>query len=614
MRKIVFLLWFLAAQINTSAQSPQADSTVNDTTRVAEQLLMQQQQQKIDDMLMSRLRNEMELIAGDNEKKKQLEQQIREIGLRDSARRAEQKNKVAILIRTAQAFPVVLHHDTMFSIYVRLGSFSAAERAAAVTGRIAHLYNDDFFKPDSLHMSKGDDGYDIVYGHDQVIMTITELDALFFDKTPETLGKQYTEAIRDTISKEKRDNSLINWGKRIGFVVLALAGMVLMVSGINRLFRRLSRYLILRKDQYFKGVTLKNYQLFSPAQHLRFSLKSLAVVRFAVILLAFYLSLPVLFSIFPQTEVYTFTLLRWVIDPAKALLGGIFGYLPKLFTILVVYFFTRYAIRGIRFLADEVERGDLKIAGFYSDWAQPTFSIVKFLLYAFMLIIIFPYLPGSGSPAFQGVSVFLGILFSLGSSSAIANIVAGLVITYMRPFRMGDRVKIGDITGDVLEKTLLVTRIRTIKNEEITVPNATVLSSHTTNYTRGAEGHGIIVHTTVTLGYDLPWKKVHEALIAAALRTELIENQPSPFVLQTSLQDFYVAYEVNAYTRAPEKLAIIYSQLHQNIQDCCNEAGIEILSPHYRAMRDGNASTLPEPYLSKENSSPSRSMNQGKAS
>jgi small-conductance mechanosensitive channel len=210
-----------------------------------------------------------------------------------------------------------------------------------------------------------------------------------------------------------------------------------------------------------------------------------------------------------------------------------------------------------------------------------------------MLVIIFPYLPGSDSPAFKGVSVFLGVLLSLGSSSAINNIIAGLVITYMRPFKIGDRIRIGETVGDVIEKSMLVIKVRTIKNEEITVPNSTVLSSNTTNYSAMAEGTGLILHTTVTIGYDVPWRDMHAALLKAADRTELILKEPAPFVLQTSLDDFYVSYQLNAYTRAASQQVQVYSDLHRHILDSCAEAGIEIMSPHYRAMRDGNASTIP---------------------
>ena len=265
----------------------------------------------------------------------------------------------------------------------------------------------------------------------------------------------------------------------------------------------------------------------------------------------------------------------------------------------------KYVIRFVRYIFHEIEAEKLKLSGFHADWAMPTYSIVKFLLYAFMFVLIFPYLPGSDSNIFKGVSVFIGVLFSLGSSSAIANMVAGLVITYMRPFKIGDRIKIGDVTGDVVEKTLLVTRIRTIKNEVITIPNSSVLIGNTTNYSSEAIEKGLIIHTTVTIGYDVPWKDMHQALIDAALRTNLILDEPKPFVLQTSLEDFYVSYQINAYTREAGKQALIYSNLHQNIQDVCNERGIEILSPHYRAARDGNMTTIPADYLPNDYKSPS---------
>jgi len=227
------------------------------------------------------------------------------------------------------------------------------------------------------------------------------------------------------------------------------------------------------------------------------------------------------------------------------------------------------------------------------------------LVFAFMIVVIFPYLPGSDSPIFQGVSVFLGFLFTFGSAGSLSNIIAGLILTYMRLFKMGDRVKIGSISGDVIEKNMLVTRVRTTKNEIISIPNATVMNSHTINYSSDAPEKGLIMHSTITIGYDVPWRKMEAVLIKAALKTPLLLDDPAPFVLQTSLDDFYVSYQINAYTREPNKQATIYSNLHANIQDSCNEAGIEIMSPHYRAARDGNQSTIPEDQLPKDYKTPS---------
>ena len=220
---------------------------------------------------------------------------------------------------------------------------------------------------------------------------------------------------------------------------------------------------------------------------------------------------------------------------------------------------------------------------------------------AFAAIICFPYIPGSGSDAFKGVSIFFGILFSLGSTSAISNIVAGIVITYMRPFKVGDRVEIGNTIGDITEKSLLVTRVRTIKNLDVTIPNSSILGNHIVNFTKNASQEvGVILHTSVTIGYDVPSGKVIRALVTGAKNTPLILEEPEPFVLVKSLDDFYISYEINCHTKSPEKSAVIYSQLHKHIKNELHNAGIEILSPHYSAIRDGNVLTVPPENIPKD--------------
>jgi len=177
-------------------------------------------------------------------------------------------------------------------------------------------------------------------------------------------------------------------------------------------------------------------------------------------------------------------------------------------------------------------------------------------------------------------------------------------MTYTRAFKLGDRVKIGEVTGDIIEKTLLVTRIRTIQNEIISIPNSTVISNHTVNYSSDAPEKGLIIHTTVTIGYDAPWRQVHQLLTDAALETPMVEKEPPPYVYQTSLDDYYVSYRINAFTKEPNRQAAIYSALHANIQDQFNKAGVEIMSPHYKALRDGNATTIPKDYLPEGYSAP----------
>jgi len=318
-----------------------------------------------------------------------------------------------------------------------------------------------------------------------------------------------------------------------------------------------------------------------------------------------YLALPVVFGLFPQSQQLAQTLFQYILDPLKRIGYGLWDFLPNLMTIIVISLVARYALMGISYLKEEIKLGHLKINGFYPDWATPTFQIARVLLIAFTFVVIFPYLPGSDSPVFQGVSVFLGFLFTFGSAGSLSNIVAGIVLTYMRLFHLGDRVRIGDTVGDVVEKNMLVTRIKTIKNELISIPNASVMNSHTINYSAEAKDKGLILHSTVTIGYDVPWREVHQALIHAANKTSLILDQPAPFVLQTSLDDFYIAYQINGYTQHPNQQASIYSELHQNIQDSCIEAGIEILSPHYRALRDGNDLAMPNDAKPNNHSTPS---------
>lgn len=306
-----------------------------------------------------------------------------------------------------------------------------------------------------------------------------------------------------------------------------------------------------------------------------------------------YFYLPTVLQIFPWTRGLSDRLFGYVLDPVKALVVAVTAYIPNLIFIIVVIFVVHHFLRFVHMVFREVQRERVVFPGFHPEWAESTFQILRFLVWAFALVVVFPYLPGAQSDAFKGVSVFIGVLFSIGSSSAVSNVVAGTILTYMRPFRIGDRVKIADSVGDVVERTLLVTRLKTIKNVYITIPNAAVLAGQIVNYTRSENEEGLILHTSVTIGYDAPWRKVHELLVEAAKATPTILAEPAPFVLQTALGDFSVCYEINAYTDDPSVMAGTYSALHANIQDRFNEAGIEIMSPIFEVRRDGPASTIP---------------------
>jgi small-conductance mechanosensitive channel len=392
-------------------------------------------------------------------------------------------------------------------------------------------------------------------------------------------------------------------GGILGIILVTAIGGTL-AKGVNSFFRVMVDKVPGWKGSLIKPVKVKTVEVLSEdriVELLSFGFKTL---RFGALIVIGYFYTTIVFSFFAFSRTWAQTLVNYIVGPLLNVFTAFISFLPQLFFIVVIVFVTRGFVKIIKAMFAEVGRGAISLPGFYAEWAEPTYKIVRFLVFAFAAIMIFPYLPGSDSPAFQGVSVFLGILFSLGSTSAVSNIVSGTVLTYMRPFNKGDRVKIADTTGDVIEKTLLVTRIRTVKNVDITIPNAMVLGSHIINFSSAAKERGLILHTTVTIGYDAPWRQVHDLLTSAAATTSHILKTPPPFVLQTSLDDFYPSYELNAYTDQPNIMAGIYSELHQNIQDKFNEAGVEIMSPHYAAVRDGNQIALPPDYLPKPYAAP----------
>jgi small-conductance mechanosensitive channel len=496
----------------------------------------------------------------------------------------------------------------LFKVYSKLGSFSAKDRADVISIRIENLSDHYSFKSDSLKIAESETTVDLVYG-ESIIMSISENDALWNNSTKAALAKKYQILIGDSVANYLKETNLTTLAKEVGLALVVLIIMGALIVYTRKFFLWTATQIKQQEGKRIHGTKIRNFTLFDANQQVNALLNVNTILKWFFILLLVYIALPILFGIFPWTKDFAGTLFGYILNPLKKIIIGFWNYLPNLITILVIIFVFRYVLKGIRFLKNEIEKGNLELSGFYPDWANPTYQIIRVFVFAFMIVVIFPYLPGSDSRIFQGVSVFLGFLFTFGSAGSLSNIVAGLILTYMRLFKIGDRVKIGEVVGDVIEKSLLVTRIRTIKNEIISIPNSTVMSSHTINYSSDAPEKGLIIHSTVTIGYDVPWKDIHQVLIDAATKTDLVLQQPKPFVLQTSLDDFYVSYEINAYIKEPNKQALIYSMLHQNIQDICNERGIEIMSPHYRAARDGNTSTIPTNYLGKEYKAPSFNVN-----
>jgi small-conductance mechanosensitive channel len=492
--------------------------------------------------------------------------------------------------------PLIFQGKTLLYFQENVRSITPEERAHLVELRLERITGDSSVTLESIGVQEEADVSEIVAG-DHSILPVTDADASAAGRGRSELAQEYAGIVREAIRAAREETGLRSRTQEFVSLFLATAALVLLLLGIDR-----GKRWLLGKLEDWRGTLLRPIKIqgleIVPAERVeKLATGAIRGVGLLIVLLLLYAYFPLVLSFFPETRNLAAGFLGYILDPLRTLGGAFIAYLPSLLFVLVVAVITRYVLKAVRLVFDALGQQVLAFKGFHPEWAQTTYSIVRLMILAFAAVVVFPYLPGSSSPAFQGITIFLGILVSLGSSSAVANVVAGTILTYMRPFKVGDFVRITDTLGTVLEKDLLITRIRTIKNVEITVPNSLVLGSHIVNYSASVGDPHVILHTTVTIGYDAPWRKVHELLIAAAEGTGEILREPKPFVLQTSLDDFYVTYELNAYTDKPHDMAIIYSCLHENIQNRFNEGGVEIMSPHYTQLRDGNKVTIPEPYL-----------------
>lgn len=511
----------------------------------------------------------------------------------DSLKLAKQRLRIDSLRRMTPGIPVIVEGDTLYYLFAKRGGHTPQQRAEMNAAAITELGKRFNLQPDSVYIESSDIVTDLMYGN-KVLSSFTDQDGLWEGCSRDQLAAAKRKVIVDKLKVMKDEHSLWQLGKRILYFILVIVGQFLLFKLTIWLFNKLKARIQRLKDTKLKPISIQDYELLDTQKQVNLLVFLASLLRYAVMLLQLILTVPLLFAIFPQTKDLAYKLFSYIWEPIKSIFLGIVEYIPNLFTIFVIWLAVKYLVRLVRYLASEIQSERLKIGGFYADWAMPTFHIVRFLLYAFMIAMIYPYLPGSKSGVFQGISVFVGLIVSLGSSTVIGNIIAGLVITYMRPFKLGDRIKLNDTTGNVIEKTPLVTRIRTPKNEVVTIPNSFIMSSHTVNFSQSARDYGLIIHSEVSIGYDIPWRKTHQLLIEAALNTPGVVDDPRPFVLETSLQDYYPVYQVNAYIKDANQLAQVYSDLHQNIQDRFNEEGIEIMSPHYIATRDGSETTIPK--------------------
>jgi small-conductance mechanosensitive channel len=502
----------------------------------------------------------------------------------------------SLKVERQPGIPVIVEGDTLFYIHSGQGGLTADRRAENVQKLIIEAGKKGPFKRDTLHIERGHYLTDIMYG-EKVLFSITDRDAESTGVSRSDLAQQYLIPISMKIEEMKKTYGLVQTLKHAGLFILLVAAQALLIWLTNYAFRKLRRKIIRLKQTRLKPIVIRDYEFLNTRRQSIILIFFSKILKWVVVLIQLMFSVPMLFSIFPQTKSIAITLFSYVSGPVIMIFRSIINYIPNLFIITIIYLCIRYTIKGIRYISQEIESEKLKIGGFYPDWAKPTFNIIRFLLYAFMIAMIYQYLPGSQSDIFKGISVFVGLIISLGSTTVIGNIIAGFIITYMRPFKVGDRIKLNDTEGHVIEKTPFVTRLRTPKNEIVTIPNSFIMSSHTTNFSASARKYGLIIHTDVGAGYEVPWQQVHQLLIKAALETPGVQHQPKPFVLETNLANSYSIYQINAYVKNADHLSKIYSDLNQRIHDAFQEAGLELLLPHYYAQRDGNQPAIPPEYV-----------------
>lgn len=456
----------------------------------------------------------------------------------------------------------------------------ARERADAIEARIIAAAEDPEFAIAQLKVAESPEASRIQAG-DRLIMGVLDADAELEQMNRQALAEVQKIVIGEAITRWRADRTPDKIAGGLKALVVATAVFLGSVVVLVLLAGGVRRWMVARLRPRILALHIKALGIL-PGEQLWASMAATArAVRFLLLLLLAYLYAQFALEQFPSTRPVAQQLAGYLLDPLRTMGGQLLEELPSLMFLLVLFVVVRFVLRFLKFWFAAVASGALHVAGFEPQWAEPTYRLVRIGVVAFGLVVAYPYIPGSGSEAFKGLSIFAGVLFSIGSSSFISNYMAGYTLIYRRLFAVGDRVQIDGVVGEVMEVRVQVTRLRTYKNEEVIIPNSTILNSVVKNYTKLAASRGLILHTAVGIGYEVPWRQVEGMLLTAAERTSGVLKDPKPFVLQTGLGDFAVNYEINAYVGGTAEVAQRYDELHANIQDVFNEYGVQIMTPAY---------------------------------
>jgi small-conductance mechanosensitive channel len=475
--------------------------------------------------------------------------------------------------------PVIIDDMTLFSVR-GLQAFRAEQRAGVIEDRIRKVAADRSIPVASLTIVETEHSADIMAG-DKQIVSVYDADAAIDRISRQVLARAFLARLRSSIEKYRQDRSPESLARGAGYSLLVTIGFIAALFVLRKIYRRLYSLLESRYKARIQALHIQSLE-FVRAESIWTAVTGiLRAIHLILALILFYVCFHLVLGFFPWTRLLAANLLDYVMNPVLMIGKGLLKQIPNLIFIGVLIFLTRYFLKLIKLFFAGIENRTLTISGFDPDWSRPTYKIIRLLVVVFAVVVAYPYIPGSESPAFKGISLFIGVVFSLGSSSAISNVIAGYMMTYRKAFKVGDRVKIDEYIGDVTEIRVQSTHLRTVKNEEVIVPNSTILTGHVINYSSSAHERGLILHTTVGIGYEVPWRQVEAMLKLAAERTPGLLREPQPFVLQKSLGDFAVSYELNVYVDDPHVMAAMYSELHKNILDAFNEYGVQIMTPGY---------------------------------
>ena len=474
---------------------------------------------------------------------------------------------------------VRFENRTLFSVR-GTSSFPAEDRAAAIGERITRVARDRASSPDSIVIVPSGSALEIRAG-DQRLVTLFPADAALESVRLDTLATLHLTSIREAVTRYRKEREPGVMLRGLAYAGLATGVFVAILMALGWAFRKLNAMLEPRLQNHVESLPAGAFQFVQGKQIREAANATVRGLRWLLVFLLVFFWLEVVLAQFPWTRALSDQLLTLVTDPLADIGRGLIDYVPNLLFLVILVLVTLYTLRFVKLYFAAVERGRITLAGFDTEWALPTYKVVRTLAIAVALVMGYPYLPGAGSEALAGISVFAGLLLSLGASGAVSNLIAGHFNTFGRVFRVGDVIRVGEVYGEVTERRLLTTRLRTIKNEEVTLPNATIISAHLINYSALAATKGLILYTEVGIGYEVPWRQVHAMLQEAARRTpDLLAERP-PFILQRELANFSVVYQLNVYAGTARGMARIRSNLNQNILDVFNEYGVQIMTPAY---------------------------------